>query len=100
MSSWAVSRWLSTSAAHVLAQVKPYGICGEQSDTGASFLRELRFSVPIIPPTAPHSSINRSDDYQKADWLTIEILNKVSTGKFVVEKCWSSCPVFDDVSWW
>jgi hypothetical protein len=32
------------------------GICGGLSDTGADFLRLLRFPLPIlIPPTTPHS---------------------------------------------
>jgi hypothetical protein len=36
------------------------GICGGQSDTGACFLRALRFPLPIlIPPTTPHSSTIR-----------------------------------------
>jgi hypothetical protein len=47
-----VSRWLPT----VASRVRSSGICGRQSNTGAGFLRVLRFSLPIIPPTAPHSS--------------------------------------------
>jgi hypothetical protein len=53
----AVSRRFPTAAAQVRAQVRSCGICGGQSGTGASFLRVLRFPLPIIiPPTAPHSS--------------------------------------------
>jgi hypothetical protein len=52
----AVSRWLLTAPALVRAQVRSCGNCGGQSSTGAGFLRVLRFSLPIIPPTAPHSS--------------------------------------------
>jgi hypothetical protein len=53
----AVSRWLPTAAAWVRARVRSCGICGEQSGTGAAFLRILRFPLPILtPPTAPHSS--------------------------------------------
>jgi hypothetical protein len=53
----AVSCRLPTAAAWVRAQVKSCGIYGEQSGTGASFFRVLRFSLPIlIPPTPPHSS--------------------------------------------
>jgi hypothetical protein len=52
----AVSRWISTAAARVQPRVKSCGICGGQSDTGAGFLRVLRFSLPIfIPPIAPQS---------------------------------------------
>jgi hypothetical protein len=32
------------------------GICGEQNYTMACFLRVRRFPLPIIPPTASHSS--------------------------------------------
>jgi hypothetical protein len=44
-------------AAWVRCQVRSCGICGEQSGSGAGFLRVLRFHLPIlIPPTALHSS--------------------------------------------
>jgi hypothetical protein len=38
-----------------VAWVRSCGICG-QSGTGAGFLGVLKFPLPIIPPTAPHSS--------------------------------------------
>jgi hypothetical protein len=47
---------LSIAAARVRAQVRSYKICSGLSGTGAGFLRALQFSLPIIPPTAPHSS--------------------------------------------
>jgi hypothetical protein len=51
------SRCLPTAAARVRTQIRSRGICGGQSGNGASFLRVLRFPLPIlIPPTAPHSS--------------------------------------------
>jgi hypothetical protein len=37
-------------------EVRSFGICVEQSGTGAVFLRVLRFPLPIIPLTAPLSS--------------------------------------------
>jgi hypothetical protein len=51
-----VRRRLSTAVARVQARVRSCGICGEHSGTGAGFLRVLRFPLPIIPLTAPHSS--------------------------------------------
>jgi hypothetical protein len=36
----------------VRAQVRPRGICGEQSGIGAGFLRVLQFPLPIIIPPA------------------------------------------------
>jgi hypothetical protein len=55
----AVSLWLPTAAAQVPGRIWSSGICGEESGAGASFLRVLRFPMPIfIPPNAP-SSITR-----------------------------------------
>jgi hypothetical protein len=52
----AVSRCLRTAAARVRARVWSSGICGGQSDSGAGFLRVLRFPLPIfIPPNSPSS---------------------------------------------
>jgi hypothetical protein len=50
----AVSRWLPTAAARVRVRAA-CGFCGGQSGTRASFLRVLRFPLPIIPPIAPSS---------------------------------------------
>jgi hypothetical protein len=56
----AVSRWLRTSAVSVRARVRSCRIFGGERDTGAGFLRVLRFPLPIlIPPKAPYSSIIR-----------------------------------------
>jgi hypothetical protein len=52
----AVSRCLPTAAARVRTWVWSGEICGEQSCAGASFLRVLRFPLPIfIPPNSPSS---------------------------------------------
>jgi hypothetical protein len=52
----AVSRWLSIAAARILPQVRSCGICGGQSDTGASFPIVLRFPLPTLSPSvAPYS---------------------------------------------
>jgi hypothetical protein len=52
-----LSRWLPITAARVLSQVRPCGIC-ERSGTGANLLRVLHFPLSIIiPPTEPHSYI-------------------------------------------
>jgi hypothetical protein len=55
----AVNRRLPTAADRIRSQFKSV-FCHNlwwQSGTGASFLRPLRFPLPIlIPPTAPHSS--------------------------------------------
>jgi hypothetical protein len=55
----AVSRWFPTAEARVQSRVWSSGICGGQSGAGAGFLRVLRFPLPFIPQTVPHSSIIR-----------------------------------------
>jgi hypothetical protein len=45
-----------TSAARFRAKVRSCGICGGQSCTGEGFLQVLRFPLPLIPPSAPHTS--------------------------------------------
>jgi hypothetical protein len=45
-----------TSVVQVRVRARTYEICDGQSGFGAGFLRELRFLLPIIPPTAPRSS--------------------------------------------
>jgi hypothetical protein len=52
----AVSHRLATRWPEFEPGVRSCGICGGQSDTGEGFLRVLRFSLPLMPPTAPHSS--------------------------------------------
>jgi hypothetical protein len=54
----AVSHWLPTAADLVRALVRSSGICGGQSSIGTGFLRVLRFPLPVIPTSAPHSSIS------------------------------------------
>jgi hypothetical protein len=44
--------------ARVPAQVSSCGICGKQSGTGADFLLVLRFTLLVILPAAPHSSLS------------------------------------------
>jgi hypothetical protein len=51
-----LSRWLPTAGS---------GICGGQSGNGVGFLRVLRFLVPVILPTVPHSSSIIQDRHSK-----------------------------------
>jgi hypothetical protein len=52
----AVIRWFPTAASRVRTRVWSSGICDGQIGAGASFLRILRFPVPIfIPPNSPSS---------------------------------------------
>jgi hypothetical protein len=54
----AFSRRFPIPVARVRSQVRSCWICAGQSGTGESFLRVLRFPLPIlIPPDAPYSSI-------------------------------------------
>jgi hypothetical protein len=52
--SSAVRHWLPTAAARVRVRAA-CGVSGGQSGSGASFLRVLRFPLPIIPPISPLS---------------------------------------------
>jgi len=50
-----ISVYASQCAAVFQSQGRPYGICGGQSGTGASFLQALWFSFPFIIPPILHS---------------------------------------------
>jgi hypothetical protein len=52
----AICRWLHIAAARVRDHIRSYEICGGQFGTGAWILRVLRFHLPVIPPTASHST--------------------------------------------
>jgi hypothetical protein len=72
----AVSRRLPNAAARVRDKLRSCEICGEYSDTGAGFLRVLRFPLPLlIPPTAPHSlsiirgCYNRPISGRRTKWI-------------------------------
>jgi hypothetical protein len=69
------SCWVPTAAVQFRARVRSCRICGGQYDTGAGFLRVLRFPLPIIPPIAPYSSssnnrgwYNRPNSGRRAKW--------------------------------
>jgi hypothetical protein len=75
----AVSRRLPTATAQVRAQIRSCGICGRQSDTGAGFLRVLRFPLPIlIPPTAPQSSSSSSSGAGTIGKLVADVRSELS----------------------
>jgi hypothetical protein len=73
-----VSRWLPTAAARIRSRVLYSGICGGQSGAGASFLRVLRFPLPIvIPPNSPLSKTpgagyNRPIRGRRAEWTQLD----------------------------
>jgi hypothetical protein len=51
----AVSRWFPTVAVQIRVRAA-CGVCGELNGNGVSFLRVLRFPLPvIIPPISPSS---------------------------------------------
>jgi hypothetical protein len=67
----AVSRWLPTTAAPIRARVWSSGIFGWQS--GADFLRVLRFPLPIfIPPNSPSSHSPRAGTIGQK-WPTCQV---------------------------
>jgi hypothetical protein len=49
------SPWLPIAAARFPTHIRSCGIFRRQSGNGTCFLWVLRFPLPIIPPTAPHS---------------------------------------------
>jgi hypothetical protein len=51
---------VQSMAAGIRGRVRLCEIYGERSGTGAPFLLVLRFPLPMIPPTAPHSSSSSS----------------------------------------
>jgi hypothetical protein len=78
----AVSRWLPTAA----AQVRSYGIYGEQSGAGAGFLRGLRFPLPIfIPPIAPQLASSIIKGWYNGP-VMVTILSRLSLTPLIIKK--------------
>jgi hypothetical protein len=71
----AVSRWLPTASARVRVRTA-CGVCGGQSDTGAGFLRVLRFPLPIIHQFLHHHNDpgwhNRSISGCCTEWTQLD----------------------------
>jgi hypothetical protein len=61
----AVNPSLPTAVARFRARVRSCENCGVQSGTGVGFLQALRFTLPLIPPTVPHSSFIIRDWYNR-----------------------------------
>jgi hypothetical protein len=62
----ALSRWLTTAADRVRAQIRPCRICDEQSGTGESFLRVLRLPLPIH--RLLHNRLSRPNSDRSSKW--------------------------------
>jgi hypothetical protein len=58
-----VSSRLPSAADRVRAHVTSCGICGGQNGTEAGFHLVLRVPMPIVPQTAPHSSLSILRDW-------------------------------------
>jgi hypothetical protein len=67
------------SFARVRTNLRPCGIYGGQSGTGAGILRVLLFPLPIlIPQTSPHSSIIRGSYNSPSKWLAYQVDSAVN----------------------
>jgi hypothetical protein len=90
----AVSRRLPTAAARFRSPVRSCEIFGGKSGIGASFLRVLRFPLPIlIPPNLSFSCItrgwyNRSVSGRRTKWTQSHPHPKKLKKKFVFVERW------------
>jgi hypothetical protein len=70
MGYWWESQNEPTAAARVRSREWLSGICGEQSGAGASFLRALRFPLPIfIPPIGGKARMKETTGSPRRRWM-------------------------------
>jgi hypothetical protein len=84
---------LPTAASRLRSHIRSCWICGEQSDTFASFLQVLGFPWTILPPpTAPYSLLILSSTLRNLDNDSVVKLRSFLWQSAPMRHCWQASP--------